>query len=208
VTVFELDHVFWMVTDPSRVVQRLEDDGWVLDAGQAHPGQGTRNRRLMWPAQFFELLWVTDMAEARANPLRLDRRAEWITTDASPVGLGFRGPMDHVQRDEFWLYEALGPRIWVHRDNHRAPQRPLVFVLETTEEQMQLRRRRVRSSAAAAHRCRGDLREVRVGGPSAPSLPSFAGPTIRHLPGAHRLELIGDEDGAVRTIGDGLVIRW
>ena len=59
VTVLELDHVFWMVADPAEAVRRLEDDGWVLDTGQAHGGQGTRNRRLAWREQFFELLWVT-----------------------------------------------------------------------------------------------------------------------------------------------------
>jgi hypothetical protein len=83
-----------MVTDPGQAARRLEDDGWVLDAGQAHRGKGTRNRRLAWPEQFFELLWVTDAAEARSNPLRLDRRADWTSTGASPFGLAFRGRLD------------------------------------------------------------------------------------------------------------------
>ena len=129
-----------MVSDPCEAARRLEDDGWVLDAGQAHRGQGTRNRRLAWPEQFFELLWVTDAAEARANPLRLDRRADWTTTGASPFGLAFRGPIDPVDSDDFWLYDLLGPRIWIHRDNERCPDRPLVFVLETAEEEMAQRR--------------------------------------------------------------------
>ena len=110
-----------MVTDPAAAVRLLEDDGWVLDEGQAHRGQGTRNRRLPWPARFFELLWVTDIDEARSNPLRIDRRAEWRTTGASPVGLAFRGEIDPADRAEFWLYDALGPRIHVHRDNERFP---------------------------------------------------------------------------------------
>jgi hypothetical protein len=73
--------------------------------------------------------------------LRLDRRWDWTTTGASPFGLGFRGQLDPAHRDEFWLYDALGPRIWIHRDNERSPERPLVFVLETAEEQMEQRRR-------------------------------------------------------------------
>jgi hypothetical protein len=156
--------------------RRLEDDGWVLDAGQAHRGQGTRNRRLAWPDQFFELLWVTDAAEARANPLRLDRRADWTTTGASPFGLVFRGPVDPVDGDDFWLYDLLGPRIWIHRDNERCPERPLVLVLETAEEEVEQRRPRVGMSGSVAHHRPGELREVRVRGPSAPSLPPFAGP--------------------------------
>jgi Glyoxalase-like domain len=87
VTVLELDHVFSFVTDRGKAARRLEGDGWVLDPGQAHRGKRTRNRRLAWPEQFFELLWVCESAEARANTLRLDRRADWTTTGATPFGL-------------------------------------------------------------------------------------------------------------------------
>jgi hypothetical protein len=139
--VLELDHVFCFVSDPDGAARRLEDDGWMLDAGQAHRGQGTRNRRLLWPRQYLELLWLTNAAEARTNPLRLDRRAAWTTTGACPFGLGFRGRVEQADGDEFWLYDALGPRIWIHRDNERCPGRPLVFVLEADAEAMQQRRR-------------------------------------------------------------------
>ena len=193
-TVLELDHVFCLVTDPGQAAQRLEDDGWVLDAGQAHPGQGTRNRRLRWPDQFFELLWVTDSAEARSNPVRLDRRADWATSGASPFGLAFRGQVDPAHSHEFWLYDALGPRIWIHRDNERVPERPLVFVLEAAEEEIEQRNP-------------GELREVRVRGPSAPLLPAFAGPSIVYVKGAHLLELVVGDEGAARPVSDALIIR-
>jgi hypothetical protein len=208
VTVLELDHVFCMVTAPGRAAERLEDDGWVLDAGQAHRGQGTRNRRLAWRERFFELLWVTDAAEARANPLRLDRRADWANTGASPIGLAFRGQVEPGHSDQFWLYDALGPRIWIHCDNESFPQRPLVLVLEAGEEQMELRRRRASVSEAARHRCRGELHEVRVRGPSAPSVPSFTGPPIVYEPGPHALELVVGSKGSVHTLSDGLTIRY
>jgi hypothetical protein len=207
VTVLELDHVFFIVTDPAEAVRRLEDDGWVLDAGQAHRGQGTRNRRLVWREQFFELVWVTDAAEARANRVRLDRRADWTTTGTSPIGLAFRGQVDPAHNDEFWLYDALGPRIWIHRDNERFPQRPLVFVLEAAEEEIEQRRRRVSMSGTVARRPRGELREIRVRGPSRPSLPHFAGPPIVYLKGPHLLELVVDDERRVRPISDGLIIR-
>jgi hypothetical protein len=207
VTVLELDHCFCMVSDPREAARRLEDDGWVLDAGQAHRGQGTRNRRLLWPEQFFELLWVTDAAEARANPLALDRRADWASTGASPVGLAFRGTIDQALSDEFWLYDALGPRIWIHRDNEHHPQRPLVFVLETAEEEMEQRRPRTRMSEPVAHRNPGQLVEIRVSGPSPPSVLPFAGPPIVHEPGPHGLELVVDSEGSARPVSTGLVIR-
>jgi hypothetical protein len=206
--VLELDHVFCMVSDPGQAARRLEDDGWVLDPGQAHRGQGTRNRRVLWPAQYFELLWLTDAAEARANPLRLDRRADWATTGASPFGLGFRGRIEPADRDEFWLYDALGPRIWIHRDDERRPDRPLVFVLEADEQELHERRgRRGPMSDAVAHRRPGELREVRLRGPSAPSLPPFAGPPIRHEPGPHLMELVVGGDSSALAVSDVLVVR-
>jgi hypothetical protein len=154
------------------------------------------------------VLWVTDMAEARANPLRLDRRWDWTTTDASPFGLGFRGQIDPAYGDEFWLYAALGPRIWIHRDNERSPERPLVFVLEAAEEEMEHRRPRVWMSDALEHRCPGELREVRVHGPSAPSLPPFAGPSIVYRQGTHMLELVVAHHGRARPVSDTMAIRW
>jgi hypothetical protein len=201
--VLVLDHIFFIVGDPRDAARRLEDDGWVLDAGQAHAGQGTRNRRLIWAGRYFELLWVTDMAEARANPLRLDRRAGSATTNASPVGLAFRGQVDPADRDTFWLYDALGPRIWIHRDNERAPERPLVFVLEADDEAMRGRAR----SAGAAHHRPGELREVRVRAPSPPSLPPFEGPPISHAEGPHRLELVVGNTDATLAVSDGLFLR-
>ena len=206
--VLELDHVFCMVSDPEQAVRRLQDDGWVLDAGQAHRGQGTRNRRLLWPEQYFELLWLTDAAEARVNPLRLDRRADSTTTGASPFGLGFRGQIESGDSDQFWLYDGLGPRIWVHRDNERCPERPLVFVLEADEQQMLQRRpQRVSMFEAVAHRHPGVLREVRLRGPSAPSVPPFAGPPILYEPGPHSLELVAGSEGSALSVSDRLAIR-
>jgi hypothetical protein len=153
-------------------------------------------------------LWVTDAAEARANPLRLDRRADWTTTGASPVGLAFRGRLDPAQRDEFWLYDALGLDIWIHRDNERSPQRPLVLVLDTALDETRRRRPGASMPGSLTHRCSGGLREVRVHGPSPPSVPPYAGPPIVHVRGAHGLELVIEVHGTPRAITDNLAIRW
>jgi hypothetical protein len=188
--VLELDHVFCMVSDPPAAARRLEDDGWVLDDGRTHPGQGTRNRRLVWPGQFFELLWVSDVAEARANALHMDVRAAWQSTGASPVGLAFRGRLDTARTDDFWPYDALGFRIWIHHDNERFPERPLVLVLDTEGL--------ARPPGPVSRNQPGDLREVRVHSPSAPSLPPFTGPPVVHVPGPHRLELVAGEGRIIR----------
>ena len=120
----ELDHVFCLVADPERVVRRLEDDGWFVEAGQAHGGQG----------------------------------------------------------------------------------RPLVFVLEASDDELARRRPRAVMPGALAHRRPGELREVHVRGPSPPSLPRFAGPPIVSERGSHRMVLVVG-DGPARRLADGLLIR-
>jgi hypothetical protein len=81
-------------------------------------------------------------------------------------------------------------------------------VLEADEHEMRERRRRRRSmSEAVAHRRPGELREVRLRGPSAPSLPPFAGPPIRFEPGAHLMELVVGSESSAVSVGDALVVR-
>ena len=162
-----------MVAPDGDWAERLAGAGWSLDEGSAHAGQGTRNRRVAFRESYLELLWVHDAAEARANPVRLDRRAEWQATGASPFGFGFRGELAAGVQSEYWLYEDLGIPIWIHRDNEAAPERPLVFVLPAFER---------RGGSAA-------LRSVRVTGPAPPRLPEHAGPPIVSAHGTHQLEL-------------------
>lgn len=97
-----LDHVFCAIDDPDRAVRRIQSAGWVLDAGSVHAGQGTRNRRLVWREQYLESVWVADALEARTNPLRLDRRGDWLTTGASPFGFGLRGQLPDCSRGDYW----------------------------------------------------------------------------------------------------------
>jgi hypothetical protein len=182
-----LDHVFCFVADPAEAVARIEAAGWELDAGITHPGQGTRNRRLIFAEQYLELIWVHDPAEAAANPLRLDRRAAWKETGASPLGLAFLGRPDDVAG--FWLYDALGFPIWVREDDERAP---LVFALDVPP------RDRPRPPLA--------LRELVAHAPVAPALPAYDGPPVRQVSGPHRLEVVLG-DGPLLEITDALAIR-
>ena len=62
-------------------------------------------------------------------------------------------------------------------------------------------------SEQAAHRRPGELREVRIRGPSAPFLPPFAGPSIVFAQGPHMLELVVGDEGSARPVSDCLSIR-
>lgn len=176
----ELDHVFCMVDAHDDWAHRLESSGWLSREGTAHPGQGTRNRRLPLGDQYLELVWVQDRGAAEHNRLALHRRADWSDTGASPFGFGFRGHLDEAQRRQFWLYDSLGFPIWIHHTNDTDPERPLVFVLELTDHDLNLRRR------WSPRR----LTTVRHTGPAPAALPPFVGPPIEFTPGPHHVELV------------------
>jgi hypothetical protein len=201
----ELDHVICMVDPHEDWAGRLESDGWPLDAGTTHPGQGTRNRRLLLREQFLELLWVEDEEEARRNSLRLDRRTDWRRTGASPFGFGLRGRLpDHLRRD-YWLLGGLPMQVWVHRDNEEAPDRPLVFVLDVTPAASSALRGRDRVGRPAAPPGTAGLVAVRHTGPAPARLPDFSGPAVEPGSGEHRLELIVDQGTSI-TITDVLAV--
>jgi Glyoxalase-like domain len=203
----ELDHLFCIVDAPDQPVERLQRDGWTLDAGSAHPGQGTQNRRLVWATQYFELLWIVDRAEAETNALRLDRRADWRTTGASPIGIALGGQVPPAVSDGYRLYDLLGPRIWVHRDNEHAPDRLLVLILETAEEELRARTPAVRAPELVSRQRADALLSAVAHGPSPARLPPYTGPPITHMDGPHRLELVVGHAAGRTPIAEILSIR-
>lgn len=201
----ELDHVLCMVGPEEDWADRLTAAGWVLDAGSAHPGQGTRNRRLVLHENYLELLWIEDWQAARDHPLRLDRRADWRRTGASPFGFGLRGRLPDDQRHDYWLLGGLPMPVWVHRDDERAPDRPLVFVLDVAAAPAGLSGRG-RSGRPAVVGDRARLRAVRHFGPAPAPLPPFGGPTVDWRAGTHRLQLVVDR-GRPTAVADLLLLE-
>ncbi len=200
----EFDHVFCMVGDPEFVASRVEDAGWMLDSGSVHPGQRTRNRRLVWSEGYLELVGITAIREAAANRMRMDRRADWATTGASPLGFGLRGELAVADRGAYWLYEDLGIPIWLHRDNEQAPERPLVFVLEMDEASLVKRRARSRSGDRD-DQPRRSLEAVHVRATASARLPACAGPRVTQSRGTRQLELVAGP-GPPQSITDLLAI--
>ena len=200
----ELDHVFCMVGNLDEVASRVENAGWMLDSGSVHSGQGTRNRRLVWPEGYLELVGITDRREARANRMRMDRRADWASTGASPFGFGLRGELAAADRGDYWLYQELGIRIWVHRDNEQAPERPLVFVLEMDEAHLVQRRARLRG-ANRRRQLSSSLEAIYVQADAPARLPICAGPPVTQSRGAPQLELVAGP-GPARSMTDILAI--
>ena len=54
----ELNHVIVFVAGPKAVAPLFP--GFVLDPGIRHAGQGTRNRRILFPRNYVEVAWIDD----------------------------------------------------------------------------------------------------------------------------------------------------
>ncbi|MGE5084702.1 MAG: hypothetical protein ACM3MG_00270 [Bacillota bacterium] len=52
-----------------------------------HLGQGTANRAIIFKENYLEFIFMDLLGDAKKNPLRLDKRAEWNNTCASPFGI-------------------------------------------------------------------------------------------------------------------------
>jgi len=160
----EIDHLFCFVEPDSGWAERVRLAGWVLDDGIEHVGQGTRNRRLWLPDLYLEFIWLSSRDDATGNRLRLDRRADWRTTGACPLGIGLRGTLDDELRCQFWAYEPpwdRGGGILVHESNEKDPGAPFVFVMGTDADV--LRRLSPRNRLADRPHLLAHARSVTVG---------------------------------------------
>ena len=86
----ELDHIFICVRRGAPEAEELVRFGLREGAPNAHPGQGTANRRFFFRNGMLELLWVDDMEEVRNEitaPTQLWERWSGRDGGACPFGI-------------------------------------------------------------------------------------------------------------------------
>jgi hypothetical protein len=124
----ELDHVIVFVADPDPLPAMFA--GFILDSGQRHAGQGTRNRRVPLQTTFIEAAWIEDPEEERQTPLRFGQRC---TPAAScPLGVVLRGAVAAPDRDRYQHYQVPGngPPLLLLTAALAHPGQPFVAVWE------------------------------------------------------------------------------
>jgi hypothetical protein len=104
----DLDHVIFFCEPEAPEAGALIERG--LDEGprNAHPGQGTANRRFFFRNTYLELLWVENFTEAQsaaARPVGLWDRWRRRRDGVCPIGLVFRPGRRALQRPiDSWTY--------------------------------------------------------------------------------------------------------
>jgi hypothetical protein len=107
----ELDHVFICCDEGAPQADALVAGGLIEGSPNAHPGQGTANRRFFFANSFLELLWVANPAEAQSDAVRATQLWDrWhkraAGTNVCPFGLVLRPGPDDDPRAPFpaWSY--------------------------------------------------------------------------------------------------------
>lgn len=105
---YELDHVFVAVSGLDAGTKALESAGFELSPPHPHPGQGTASRGIIFENTYLELIWLSDIAEARSAPIKRTRLADRLRpgSGACPFGLGLRRTAESTPEFPFdtWDY--------------------------------------------------------------------------------------------------------
>jgi hypothetical protein len=105
----EVDHAFIACEPGAPEADALLQLGFVEGSRNAHPGQGTANRRFFFENFMLELVWVTDRAEATSAQTRRTRlweRCSERRAGVNPFGIVFRAAGDEASAAPYptWPY--------------------------------------------------------------------------------------------------------
>ena len=132
----EIDHVFCFVNPELKELEKLVKSGFKANISRIHQGQDTANRCVFFKKNYLELIYLTSIKEANANPLKLHIRALWQETGACPFGIGLRG---HVSKEERKLFREYKPEylpkseILIYKESMKKPYYPLFFIVPSKE---------------------------------------------------------------------------
>lgn len=125
----ELDHIFVFCGPQLNEAQIASENGFRLSSGNQHPEQGTSNRCIFFNDDYLELIYLNSLEEAKINALRLDIRADWTATGASPFGIALRGEISKQDLEKFWDYTPSYMQGKIIKVLNAPASQPLIFVV-------------------------------------------------------------------------------
>lgn len=130
----ELDHLFIAVEPGAPEIESLLGLGLREGTPNAHPGQGTANRRIFFRNAMLELIWLVDAAEARSDAVRqthLFERCARAKPNVCPFGICVRRAGQNPAALHFatWEYRPpYAPQVSIPMaHNAAALAEPLIF---------------------------------------------------------------------------------
>jgi Glyoxalase-like domain len=123
----QLDHIFTFIDPDRTAIADLEAKGLSVSYRRAHVGQGTANACFVFDNAFLELLWLTDVQDARSPPIartRLWERSQWQVQGTCPYGLAWRGDHSGIETWPFappYLPEGINIPVACESDDPRLP---------------------------------------------------------------------------------------
>jgi hypothetical protein len=124
--VLEIDHVIFFV--PGR--DAVDLTGFAVEPGREHTGQGTRNVRVVFEDNYFELAWVEHPEQVVARGLDFVGRCARPAT-ACPFGCVLRGVIPAELRARFVRYELPdAPGVALQMLADQRPHAPFLAVFE------------------------------------------------------------------------------
>jgi hypothetical protein len=179
----DLDHVIVFLPGPDAVPAL---DGFGLDAGTRHEGQGTRNRRLLFPSAYVEFLWVDEPAVAG---LGFSRRC---AGEGTGYGIVARGDLP-VGGFTGYTVPGGGPALSLLSASLTDLTLPFVGVFVTGDPDALRPGRRAPAGALRHSSGARDLVSVRLSCPTPPGI-TVHGVTFVEGPPGVRLTLAGAPD--------------
>lgn len=133
----ELDHIFICARPGAPEGDVLKKFGLVEGTPNAHPGQGTANRRFFFRNAYLELLFLDNAAEAQSELTRPMQLHERLTANDSPIcpfGIAFRSSSTDEKNAPFpsWPYHPhyLPPQLQIDVGQGAPLSEPLWLFME------------------------------------------------------------------------------
>ncbi len=199
----ELDHVIVFVPGPD-AVEPAWFPGCTVEPGQRHTGQGTRNRRVVFPRTYVELLWIDDPEAHAPTGLRYGPRCA-REAGACPFGVVLRGRIPESARGRFvdYVVPGGGPSLLLLRAALERPELPFVAVGEAADEDLPARWPAHRFDPAFLHHPGGarGIRRATLHSRALPDLGALRPRDVAFAPGPPGLRLEVDGVGGPWTVG-------
>ncbi|NER04767.1 MAG: VOC family protein [Okeania sp. SIO3C4] len=135
----EVDHIFRIVDDDADAINKISLLGFSPSEIGEHTEQGTSSRFIFFEKNYLELIYLRSREESQNNFLKFHQRVDnFSNKSGSPYGIGFRGKLSEIEKNDFELYQpkynlsGKSFTIYMHGSYFTNPEMPGIFFMEVS----------------------------------------------------------------------------